>query len=139
MSRFKSLAHSIWHCNYHIVFVPKYRFKILTGEIKRELEFAIKLHSEQKKCNIIELNVQRDHVHILVSIPPKESVSEYVGTIKGRSAIRLFCKFPALKNRYWNNRFWARGYCVDTVGLNLEMIQKYVKYQDNKEFKLQSN
>ena len=132
MSRFKSLAHSIWHCNYHIVFVPKYRFKILIDSIKKELERAIKLYSEQMECEIIELNKQEDHVHLLVSISPKNSISEYVGTIKGRSAIRLFNMFPELKKKYWGNHFWARGYCVDTVGLNLEMIQKYVKYQNKK-------
>ena len=133
MSRFKSLAHSIWHCNYHIVFVPKYRFRILIGSVKEDLERAIRLYSEQMECGIIELNIQEDHVHLVVSISPKNSISEYVGTIKGRSAIRLFSKFPYLKKRYWGNHFWARGYCVDTVGLNLEMIKKYVKYQDKKE------
>ena len=134
MSRFKSLAHSVWYCNYHIVFVPKYRFRILIGNIKIDIEESIRLHSVQMKCEIVELNIQKDHVHILVSVPPKISISEYVGTIKGRSAIRIFSKHSGLRKKYWGNRFWARGYCVDTVGINLDMIQRYIKYQDKKEF-----
>lgn len=139
MSRFKSLAHSIWHCHYHIVWVPKYRYRILTGEIKREVEETIKMISEQKGCEIVELNVQEDHVHLLVMIPPKLSVSVYMGMVKGKSAIRMFCKFPNLKNKlYWGNHFWARGYCVDTVGLDLDKIIKYVRYQEQKEKSLEN-
>ena len=83
---------------------------------------------------MIELNVQSDHVHLLVLVPPKVSISELVGTLKGRSAIRVFKQFPYLKEKpYWGNRFWARGYCVDTVGLDAEMIRKYVKYQEVKD------
>ena len=83
---------------------------------------------------IVELNVQNDHVHLLVMVPPKVSVSEYVGTLKGRTAIRVFNKFRNLKAKpYWGNHLWARGYCVDTVGLDSEMILKYVKYQEERE------
>ena len=134
MSRFKSLAHAIWHCHYHIVWVPKYRFRILKGEVKKEVEKVVRVVSEQSGCFIEELNVQEDHVHILVMIPPKLSISKYVGTVKGKSAIRVFTKFSNLKSKpYWGNHFWARGYCVDTVGLDLEKIRKYVKYQEKKE------
>ena len=134
MSRFKSLAHSIWHCQYHIVWVPKYRFRILNGEIKREVDNAVRLESDKMGCTITEFNIQEDHVHLLVMIPPKVSVSKYVGTVKGRAAIRIFSKFKNLKNKpCWGNHFWARGYCVDTVGLDLEKITKYVKYQERKE------
>jgi len=78
------------------------------------------------------MNVQVDHVHIIVMVPPKTSISEYVGTVKGRTAIRVFNKFRELKKKpYWGNHFWARGYCVDTVGLDAEMIKKYVKYQED--------
>ena len=94
---------------------------------------SIKIFSEQLKCTITELNVQIDHVHLIVMIPPKVQVSDYVGTVKGRSATRLFCKYPVLRRKpYWGNHFWAPGYCVDTVGLDLEKICKYVKYQEEK-------
>ena len=134
MSRFKSLAHSIWHCHYHIVWVPKYRFRILEGDVKKEVEQTIRLHSEKMGCFIEELNIQKDHVHLLVMVPPKLSISTYVGTGKGKSAIRVFCKMPQLRIKpYWGNHFWARGYSVDTVGLDLEKIRKYVKYQEAQE------
>jgi len=114
------------------VFVPKYRFKVLVGEIAREVEKCIRAFTEQQGGEIIELNIQLDHVHLLVNVPPKVSISNFAGTIRGRTAIRVFNKFRHLKNKpYWGNHFWSRGYCVDTVGLDSEMIRKYVKYQDN--------
>ena len=132
MSRFRKLSHTIWHCQYHIVWVPKYRFRILTGKIAKEVESCIRSFSEQKQCEVIELNVQVDHIHLIVMVPPKTSISEYVGIVKGRTAIRVFNKFRHLKNKpYWGNHFWARGYCVDTLGLDAEMIRKYVKYQED--------
>ena len=133
MSRFRKLSQTIWHCQYHIVFIPKFRFKILEGAIKRELDKSIRIFCNQQKVEIVELNIQIDHVHLLVMVPPKISISNFMGIIKGRSAIRIFNKFPHLKKQpYWGNSFWARGYCVDTVGLNSEMIRKYVKFQDKK-------
>ena len=134
MSRFHKLSHSIWHCQYHIVFAPKYRFKILKGELAEEVEKCIRVISDQKKCKIIELNVQEDHVHMLVMVSPKISISNFVGMIKGKSALKVFAKFKELKEKiYWGNHFWSRGYCVDTVGLDSDMIRKYVKYQEQKE------
>ena len=134
MSRFRKLSQTIWHCQYHIVWVPKYRYKILTGKIAREVENCIRAFSEQQGAEIIELNIQFDHVHLLVMVPPKVSISNFVGTLKGRTAIRIFNKFQDLKNKpYWGNHFWARGYCVDTVGLDSEMIQKYIRHQDDKD------
>jgi len=92
------------------------------------------MFSEQQKAEVVELNVQIDHVHLIAMVPPKVSVSNYVGTIKGRTAIRVFNKFRQLKQRpYLGNHFWARGYCADTIGLDAEKIRKYVKYQENKE------
>jgi len=121
------LSHTLWHCNHHFVWTPKYRYRILFGEIKAEVESCIMLFSEQQVCIVEELNVQKDHVHLLVHVSPKVSVSKLIGTIKGRTAIRVFSKFKHLKKLpYWGNHFWARGYCVDTVGLNEEMIRKYV-------------
>ena len=134
MSRFKRLSHAIWHCMYHIVWTPKYRYRILKGEIKVEVEHCIKVFSEQKGCMIEELNVQEDHVHLVLLVPPKVSISDIVGVLKGRTAIRLFNKYKRLKNRpYWGNHFWSKGYCVDTVGLDAEMIKRYVKYQEKKD------
>ena len=134
MSRFGKLAHVIWHCQYHLVWVPKYRYRILKGEVKAEVERCIRLFCGQKKVTIVELNIQLDHIHLLAKIPPKVSVSEMMGILKGRTAIRIFKQFSKLKRKpYWGNHFWAEGYCVDTVGLDAEMIQKYVRYQERQE------
>ena len=134
MSRFKKLSQSIWHCQYHIVWVPKYRYKVLKGEIARDVENLMRAFSQRLECEIVELNVQIDHVHLLVMIPPKLSISSYVGQMKGRVAIRILNKYKKLKQKpYWGNQFWAKGYCVDTVGLDSEMIRKYVKYQEKNE------
>ena len=136
MSRFRKLSQTIWHCQYHIIWVPKYRYRVLTGKIAREVDNCIRAFSEQMGCEIVELNVQIDHVHLLVLVPPKVSISGYMGTVKGRTAIRVFNKFRKLKEKpYWGNRFWGRGYCVDTVGLDTEMVQKYIKHQERKERK----
>ena len=132
MSRFRKLSHTLWHCQYHIVWVRKYRYRILTGKVSTEVSRCIRSFSEQKQCEIIEMNVQVDHVHIIVMVSPKTSISEYVGTVKGRTAIRVFNKFRELKKKpYWGNHFLARGYCVDTLGLDAEMTKKYVKYQED--------
>lgn len=137
-SRFKKASQSIWHCKYHIVWVPKYRYRVLQGQIKSDVENSIRKYSVQQKCEIMELNVQIDHVHLLVMIPPKISISAYVGKVKGRTAIEVLNRFKQLKQyRYWGNHFWAKGYCVDTIGLNEEMIRKYVKYQEKNERKVE--
>ena len=127
----KTLAHTTWECKYHIVWVPKYRFRILEGQVATEVSNCIRALSEQQHSEIVELNIQNDHVHLLSMVPPKVSISDYVGTIKGRTAIRILNKFKNLKKKpYWGNHFWAKGYCVDTVGLDAEMIRKYVKHQE---------
>jgi putative transposase len=88
----------------------------------------------QLGCEVVELNIQSDHVHLLTLVPPKISISKLLGAVKGRTAIRVFQKFPYLKQKpYWDNHFWAQGYCVDTVGVDADMIRKYVKYQETKE------
>lgn len=124
----------MWHCQYHIIWVPKYRYRILTGAVGREVFECIQVNSSRLDCQVIELNIQSDHVHLLIKVPPKQSISDLMGTLKGRTAIRIFKQFPYLKQRpYWGNHFWARGYCVDTVGLNADMILKYIKYQEKLE------
>ena len=136
MSRFMKLSQTLWCCQYHIVWTPKYRFRVLDGAISQEVSNCIRAFSEQQDVEIVEMNIQIDHVHLLVRIPPKISVSKYVGVVKGRTAIRVLNKFKQLKKRpYWGNHFWARGYCVDTVGLDAEMVQKYVKYQEAQELR----
>ena len=134
MSRFKKLSHVIWHCQYHIVWVPKYRYRVLKGPVAEEVFTCIQVFCGQLGCEVVEVNVQPDHVHLLVKIPPKVSISEFMGAVKGRTAIRVFKKYPYLKERpYWGNHFWADGYCVDTVSLDAEMIRKYVVFQERKE------
>jgi len=134
MSRFRKLSHTVWHCQYHILWTPKYRLRILTGQVAKEVNRCIRAFSEQKGCEVIELNVQIDHVHLIAMVVPKISISEFVGIVKGRTAIRIFNKYRHLKQKpYWGNHFWSRGYCVDTVGLDAEKVRKYVKYQEQKE------
>ena len=124
MSRFKKLSHTIWYCHYHIVWTPKYRYRILNGQVKQEVENSIRTFSEQKKCEVVELNIQID---LKAGIPPKISVSEYVGMVKGRTAIRVLQRFKELRQKpYWGNHFWTKGYCVDTVGLDMEKRESYL-------------
>jgi len=106
----------------------------LTGEIGKTVDHDIRVLSERLESIVIELNVQIDHIHIVVSIPPKVSVSTYMGTIKGKIAIKMFKSYPTLKKKpYWGNHFWARGYFVNTVGIDEDMIRRYVKYQEKEE------
>jgi len=134
MSKYRKLSHVVYKCNYHIVWVPKYRFRILTGEIKALLEEDIKMLCEWKNCEIQEMSVQVDHIHIDVSIPPKVCVSDLMGVLKGKLAIKLFKSYPKMKQKpYWGNHFWARGYFVSTIGIDEDMIRQYVKYQENEE------
>ena len=134
MSRFRKQSQTIWFCEYHIVWCPKHRFRVLQGKIKEEAEVVVREQSRQMACEVVELNAQADHVHLVVLIPPKLSVSDYMGRVKGKSALRLFSVFRDLRRRpYWGNHFWSQGYCVGTVGLDEEKIRKYVKYQERQE------
>ena len=132
--QFKKLAHSLYECKYHIVFCPKYRYKILQDEFVRYVTQQIYHLSHQKDdVEIIEVNVQSDHVHLIVSIPPKYAVSQFMGFLKGKLALRLFDKYPIFRKKYWGQHMWSRGYCVSTVGLDEERIVKYVKWQNKKD------
>ena len=134
MSRFEKLTHVLWHCQYHVVWVPKYRHRVLKGQIGQEVHNCIQVYCSQLNCTVVELNVQADHVHLLVKVPPKVSISKLMGTVKGKTALRVFTRFPYLKQKpYWGNHFWAKGYCVDTVGMDVDLIRKYVKYQEKQE------
>ena len=132
--RFKRLSHSLYECKYHIVFCPKYRYRILKEEIGEYARQQIyRLCGQKEKIEVMELSVQADHVHLVVSIAPKYAVSEFMGYLKGKMAIRLFQQYESLGRRYWGRHLWARGYCVSTVGLDEEKIRKYVQWQEQQE------
>jgi putative transposase len=136
MSRYKKLSDVIYHHTFHLVWTPKYRYRILEGQIKGLLEDDIRGLCEWKGAEVLELRIQPDHVHLVVSIPPKVSVSTLMGVLKGKTAIKIFKSYPQLKKKpYWGNHFWARGYCSSTIGLDEEMVRKYVKYQEDEEKK----
>ena len=138
MGKYRRLTHVVYKCDYHIVFTPKYRFRILTGEIAAAMEQDLRQVCNWKDVEIDEMSVQVDHVHMVVSIPPRLSVSDFMGVLKGKTAIRIFKSHPNLKKKpYWGNHFWARGYFVNTVGINEEMIRRYVKYQEEEERKME--
>ena len=124
-----SLSHTSWNCKYHIVFAPKYRRKVFYGQKRREIGKILRTLCEWKKVNIIEAEVYRDHIHMLVEIPPKESVSGFMGYLKGKSSLMIYEQFPELKYKYRNREFWCRGYYVDTVGKNAKKIEEYIKNQ----------
>ena len=133
MRELQKLAHAVWQCKYHVIWCPKYRFKILNGALRKSVGEILQQLCEWKKFDVLEMNVQEDHVHLVLSIPPKNSVSEVVGFLKGKCAIKVFDRHLELKKRYWGRHFWAKGYCVSTVGLDEKRIRKYVKWQKEKE------
>ena len=117
-----------------MVFCPKYRYRILKDDIAESVRQQIYRLVEQKdKVEVLELNVQRDHVHLVLSLPPKYAVSDFMGYLKGKLAMRLFQRYERLGKRYWGRHLWSRGYCVSTVGLNEDQIRKYVRWQERKE------
>ena len=139
MSRFKKLSHTIYECKYHVVFCPKYRYRILTGEIGEYAKQQIYVLCRQKDLlEVLELNVQQDHVHLVVSMPPKYAVAEVMGYLKGKLSLRLFQKYESAGKRYWGRHLWSRGYCVSTVGLNEDLIRRYVKHQEKIEKEIES-
>lgn len=124
-----SLSHTKWKCQYHIVFIPKYRRKVIFGQLKADVREILKKLCEYKNIEIIEGAVCADHVHLCISIPPKQSVSDFVGYLKGKSALMIFDKHPELTTK-WNKLFWARGYYVSTVGnITEDAIKRYIQEQ----------
>lgn len=123
-----SLSHTKWSCTYHIVFIPKYRRKVMFGKLRKDVREIIKTLCGYKEVEIVEGNVCNDHVHLCVKIPPKISISEFMGYLKGKSALMIFDKHPEYKQK-GNRHFWARGHFVDTVGRNEEQIREYIKSQ----------
>ena len=124
-----SLAHTQWECKNHIVFAPKYRRQIIYGKIKQDIGQMIRKLCEYKGVEIIEAEACKDHIHMLVSIPPKYSVSQFVGYLKGKSSLMIFEKYANLKYKYGNRHFWCRGYYVSTVGKNRKAIEQYIRNQ----------
>ena len=132
--QFKRLSHSIYECKYHIVFRPKYRQRMFNEAIAEYTRQQIyELCRQKDQIEILELNIQPDHIHLVVSVAPKYSISEFIGYLKGKLALRLFHQYEQLGKRYWGRHVWARGYCVSTVGLDEEKIRQYVKWQEQKE------
>ena len=124
-----SLAHTTWNCKYHIVFAPKYRRKVVYGQLRADIGKILRMLCDRKGIEIVEAECCPDHIHVLVKIPPKYSVSEIVGYLKGKSSLMIFDRHAQMKYRYGNRHFWCRGYYVDTVGKNTKKIQEYIATQ----------
>jgi len=131
-----SLAHTTWNCKYHIVFAPKYRRQIIYGKLKADIGKILRTLCERKGVTIHEAEACPDHIHMLVSIPPKISVADFMGYLKGKSSLMIFDRYANLKYRYGNRKFWCRGYYVDTVGRNKKAIDEYIRNQlkEDKEY-----
>ena len=129
MNDINSLAHTKWNCKYHIVFAPKYRRQVIYGKIKADIGQILRKLCEHKGIEIIEANACPDHIHMLVSIPPKYSVSQVMGYLKGKSSLMIFDRHANLKYKYGNRQFWCKGYYVDTVGRNKKAIAEYIRNQ----------
>ena len=130
MRSINSLNHTRWECKYHIVFIPKYRRKVLFGEIRRELGEVFHRLARQKESLIEEGHLMGDHVHMMISIPPKYAVAQVIGYIKGKSAIHIARNYSGRKRNYVGQHFWARGYFASTVGRDEEIIRAYIKHQE---------
>ena len=124
-----SLSHTKWNCKYHIVFAPKYRRKVIYGQLYKDIANILSTLCKRKGVKIVEAECCKDHIHMLVRIPPKYSVSEIMGYLKGKSSLMIFEKHANLKYKYGNRHFWCRGYYVDTVGKNAKKIQEYIQNQ----------
>ena len=129
MNDSRSLSHTKWNCKYHIVFAPKYRRQIIYGKIKVDIGKILRQLCEMKQVEIHEAEACKDHIHMLVSIPSSLSVSQFMGYLKGKSALMIFDRHANLKYKYGNRHFWCRGYYVDTVGRNKDRIARYIREQ----------
>ena len=136
MDDYESLSHSVWDCKYHVVFIPKYRKKTLYGELRRRLGEVFRTLAKQKECQVVEGHLLPDHVHMLISIPPKYSVAQVIGYIKGKSAIHVARTFFDHKRNFVGQHFWARGYFVSTVGRDEATIREYIRNQEAEDKRL---
>ncbi|MGD0230065.1 MAG: IS200/IS605 family transposase [Syntrophorhabdales bacterium] len=135
MEDIQSLCHTVWDCKYHVVWIPKYRKKVLYGKLRRELGPIIKELARQKESEVVEGKLVTDHVHVLLSVPPKYVVAQVVGFIKGKSAIYV-ARMSGRKRNFVGQNFWARGYCVSTIGLDESAIREYIQTQEEADKKL---
>ena len=133
MREWQSLSHARWYCRYHVVFVPKYRKQTIFGQLRKEIGPMLRELCVQHDIELVEGHTLPDHVHLLLSIPPKFSVANTVGFVKGKSAIQIHRKFLGRQRNFTGFHFWARGYCVSTVGLDEETIRKYIREQEDEE------
>jgi putative transposase len=132
-----SLSHTVWECKYHVVFIPKYRRKVLYYELRKELGKIFHNLAQQKECRIEEGHLMADHVHMLISIPPKYSVSQVVGFIKGKSAIAIARSYLGRRQNFTGQHFWARGYYVSTVGRDEAVVRQYIREQEKEDQRLE--
>jgi len=132
----QSLSHSKWDCKYHIIWIPKYRKKAIFADLRKYLGEIFRELAKQKECTVIEGHLMADHVHIMLSIPPKYSVSQVVGFIKGKSAIQIARNFQGRKKNFVGQNFWARGYYVSTVGKDEEAVRAYIQNQEREDKRL---
>jgi putative transposase len=130
-----SLSHTRWNCKYHIVFIPKYRRKEIYGQIKSDIGKILRTLCEYKEVEIIEAHAMKDHIHMLLMIPPKLAVSSFMGYLKGKSSLMIFERHANLKYKYGNRNFWAKGYFVSTVGLKDEVVREYIRNQELEDMK----
>ena len=137
MDDYKRLSHSVWECKYHVVFIPKYRKKALYEGLRRELGKVFRTRARQKECEVEEGHLHSDHVHMLISIPPKHSVAQIVGYIKGKSAIHIARVHFDRRRNFVGHHFWARGYFVSTVGRDEAAIRDYIKHQEKEDQRLE--
>ena len=137
MDKIESLNHTKWECKYHIVFIPKCRRKTLYGELRRQLGEVFRALAQHKESRIEEGHLMPDHVHMMISIPPKYAVSNVVGYIKGKSAIHMARDYGERKRNFVGQHFWARGYFVSTVGRDEEVIRNYIRHQEQEDEKLE--
>ena len=133
MQTYESLKHSVWECKYHVVFIPKYRRKALYGQLRRDLGPVFRSLAEQKECTVEEGHLMPDHVHMLLSVPPKYAVASVMGFIKGKSAIHIARVYAGRRRNFVGQHFWARGYWVSTVGKNEEAIRRYIREQEKED------
>jgi len=136
MNTFESLKHTVWECKYHVVFIPKYRKKVLYQQLRREMGTVFRELAQRQESEIIEGHLMADHVHMLISIPPKHSVSSLMGFIKGKSAIHIARVYAGRRRNYVGQHFWARGYWVSTVGKNEAAVRRYIQEQEKEDQRL---
>ncbi|MFZ6641662.1 IS200/IS605 family transposase [Undibacterium sp. TC4M20W] len=133
MKEYQSLSHTRWDCKYHIVFIPKYRKKLIYGALRKHLGEIFRELAKQRECSVVEGHLMIDHVHMCLSVPPKYSVSNVVGFMKGKSAISIARHFGGRQRNFTGEVFWARGYFVSTVGLDEEMVRAYIRNQEQED------